>query len=190
MTTYDVMDLSKHLLPSGNEPPMLTSRQVDPHAQSLAKNHSKLKILIEKIRLKMACMSLRPFCPYHSELLYPRSTEGGMGVYWIHPDVCPSVRPSVDKVSGTFWKNYCSIHFIHGVYPYGVGLLTSIRFLCSLPHLWPSGGHKFGRKWGFRNFLKKQSAQFISYLAFILMEWVSWPLYIFVFLASFRPSGG
>ena len=28
-------------------------------------------------------------------LLYPRSTEGGKGVYWIHPDVCPSVRPSV-----------------------------------------------------------------------------------------------
>ena len=41
-------------------------------------------------------------------LFYPRSTEGGMGVYWIHPDVCPSVcpsvRPSVNKVSGTFWK--------------------------------------------------------------------------------------
>ena len=39
-------------------------------------------------------------------LLYPRSTAGGMGVYWIHPDVCLSVRPSVYKVSGTFWKNY------------------------------------------------------------------------------------
>ena len=38
--------------------------------------------------------------------LYPRSTEGGIGVYWIHPDVCPSVRPCIDKVSGTFWKNY------------------------------------------------------------------------------------
>ena len=63
-----------------------------------------------------------------------------MGVYWIHPDVCPSVRPSawpsVDKVSGTFWK-------------------------------------------------KKLLAQFISYLAFTLLGWVSWPLYIFVFLASF-----
>ena len=68
--------------------------------------------------------------------LYPRSTEGGMGVYWIHPDVCPSVRPSVDKFSGTFLK-----------------LL----------------------------------AQFISYPAFtlIVMGWVSWPLFIFVFLASF-----
>ena len=38
---------------------------------------------------------------------------------------------------------------------------------------------------GFRNFLKKVLAQFISYLAFTLMGWVSWPLFIFVFLASF-----
>ena len=38
---------------------------------------------------------------------------------------------------------------------------------------------------GFRNFLKKLLAQFISYLAFTLMGWVSWPLFIFVFLASF-----
>ena len=34
-------------------------------------------------------------------------------------------------------------------------------------------------------FGKKLLAQFISYLAFTLMGWVSWPLYIFVFLASF-----
>ena len=34
-------------------------------------------------------------------------------------------------------------------------------------------------------FWKKLLAQFISYLAFTLMGWVSWPLYIFVFLASF-----
>ena len=37
----------------------------------------------------------------------------------------------------------------------------------------------------FRDILKKLLAQFISYLAFTLMGWVSWPLYIFVFLASF-----
>ena len=48
---------------------------------------------------------------------------------------CLSVRPSVDKVSGTFWK--------------------------------------------------KLLARFVSYLAFTLMGWVSWPLFIFVFLASF-----
>ena len=34
-------------------------------------------------------------------------------------------------------------------------------------------------------FWKKLLAQFISYLAFTLMGWVSWPLFIFVFLASF-----
>ena len=34
-------------------------------------------------------------------------------------------------------------------------------------------------------FWKKLLAQFISYLAFTLMGWVSWTLYIFVFLASF-----
>ena len=44
------------------------------------------------------------FTTCKNALLYPRSTKGGMGVYWIHPDVCPSVRPSVDKVSGTFLK--------------------------------------------------------------------------------------
>ena len=38
---------------------------------------------------------------------------------------------------------------------------------------------------GFRNFLKKLLAQFVPYLAFALMGWVSWPLFIFVFLASF-----
>ena len=39
---------------------------------------------------------------------------------------------------------------------------------------------------GFRNFLKKKLlAQFIPYLTFTLMRWVTWPLFIFVFLASF-----
>ena len=73
-------------------------------------------------------------------LLYPRSNEGGMGVYWIHPNVrssvCSSVRPSVCRQD-------------------------------------------------FRNFFKKLLAQFISYLAFTLMGWVSWTLFIFVFLVSF-----
>ena len=38
---------------------------------------------------------------------------------------------------------------------------------------------------GSRNFLSKLLAQFIPYLACTLMGWVSWPLFIFVFLASF-----
>ena len=41
------------------------------------------------------------------------------------------------------------------------------------------------RQLGFQNFFKKLLAQFISYLAFTLMGWFSWPLFIFVFLASF-----
>ena len=45
------------------------------------------------------------------------------------------------------------------------------------PNIWP--------KMGFPELLKKRLAQFISYLAFILIGWVSWPLYILVFLASF-----
>ena len=47
--------------------------------------------------------------------------------------VRPYVRPSVDKVSGTFWKKkkkktIGSIHFIPGIYSYGVSLLTPIHF--------------------------------------------------------------
>ena len=38
---------------------------------------------------------------------------------------------------------------------------------------------------GFRNFLKRLLAPYTSFLAFTLMGWVSWPIYIFVFLASF-----
>ena len=62
--------------------------------------------------------------------------------------------------------------------------LDPYAFSCSWPHFRPSGGQIFGRIWAFRNFLKKLLAQLISYLAFTLMGWVSWPLYIFVLLAS------
>ena len=108
-----------------------------------------------------------------------------MGVYWIHPDVCPSVRPSVDKVSGTFWKNYWLNWFHTRHLPLWGESPDPYPFSCSLPHFWPSVGHTFGRKWGFRNFLKKLLAQFFSYPAFTLMGLVYWPLYIFVFLVSF-----
>ena len=85
-----------------------------------------------------------------------------------------------------FERTIGSIHFIPGIYPYGVSFMTPILFvfLASfsavwLPNIWS--------KMGFRHFLKKknQLAQFISYLALILMGWVSWPLYIFLFLSSF-----
>ena len=93
-------------------------------------------------------------------------------------------------VSGTFWKKY----WLNSFHTWHLSLwgesLDPYTFSCSSTHFRPFGGQIFGRKWGFRNFLKKIMAQFISYLAFILMGWVSWPLYIFVFLASFRPSDG
>ena len=44
------------------------------------------------------------------QLLYPRSTEGGMGVYWIHPDVCPSVRLSVRPSSVQILERFYLLH--------------------------------------------------------------------------------
>ena len=139
-------------------------------------------------------------------------------------------------VSGTFWKKITgSIHFIPGIYPYGVSVLTPILFRVpslifgplvakylaengvsgtfwknywlnsfhtwhislwceflddytfsfSYPQFRPSGGQIFDRKWAFRNVLKKLLAQFISYLAFIIMGLFSWPIYIFMFLVKF-----
>ena len=153
-----------------------------------------------------------------------------MGVYCIHPDVCPSVcpsvRPSVDKVAGTFWKNYWLNSFHTWHYPYVVSLLTPIHF--RVPRLifgplvakylagngvsgtfwknyWLNSFHTWHLPlWGefywplyifvflasflafwwpnvwlkmwFPELFEKLLAQFISYLAFILMGWVSWPL--------------
>ena len=91
---------------------------------------------------------------------------------------CPSVRPSVDKVSGTFWKNYrlSSFHTWH---------LTPIHF--RVPNLiFGPLVAKYLAEMGFPElFFRKLFAQFISYLALALMGWISWLLYIFVFLASF-----
>ena len=63
----------------------------------------------------------------------PPSTEGGMGVYWIHPDVCPSihlpVHPSVYKVSGTFWQLFGWINFMSGkILPLKGGSLDPYQF--------------------------------------------------------------
>ena len=64
------------------------------------------------------------------------------------------------------------------------GILDSPRCLSVRLSVRPSVRPSVCRQ-GLRNFLKKLLAEFISYLAFTLMGWVSWPLYIFVFLASF-----
>ena len=100
--------------------------------------------------------------------------------------VRPSVRPSVSRQG--FWnfkKTIGSIHSIPGIYHYGVSLLTPIHFRVPSLIFGPLMAKYLAAKWGFRNFLKKLLAQLISYLAFILMGWVSWPPHIFVFLASF-----
>ena len=110
-------------------------------------------------------------------------------------------------------KTVGSIHFIPGIYPYGVSLMTPIHFrvlslilflwgesldhyTCtlsrSLPHFRPSGGPIFGGKWVFRNFLKKKPYWLNSFHTWHLSLWgESLDYYTFSFsLPHFRPSGG
>ena len=96
----------------------------------------------------------------------------------------PNIGPKMGFLE-LFEKTIGSIDFIPGIYPYGMSLLTPIDFRVTSLIFSPSVAKYLAEKWGFRNFLKKLLAQFISYLAFILMAWVSWTLYIFVFLDSF-----
>ena len=94
--------------------------------------------------------------------------------------------PKIDRKSGfpqLFAKTVGSIHFIPGIYTYGVSLWTPIDFTCSCPHFWPSGGQKLTENRGFRNFSRKLSARFMSSLGFILMGYG--PQSIFVFVPSF-----
>ena len=73
-----------------------------------------------------------PLCRENIDNYYTPHHRGWNGVILDSPrclSVCPSVRPSVDKVSGTFWKKTIGpINFIPGIYPYGVSLLTPIHF--------------------------------------------------------------
>ena len=68
---------------------------------------------------------------------------------------------------------------------YGVSLLTPIHFRVPSLIFGPPVAKYLAEKRVSGTFWKKLLAHFISYLAFNLMGWVSWPLYIFVFLASF-----
>ena len=97
-------------------------------------------------------------------LLYHRSPEGGMGYTGftpmsVRPSVRPSTRPSVDKVSGTFWKKLLAQRISYLAFTLMGWVswpLFIFMFLASFSALWwASGGQLFGRKWGFRNFLKK-----------------------------------
>ena len=102
--------------------------------------------------------------------LYPHSTKGGMGVYWIHPDVCTSVRSSIwRQVSGTFWKNYWCNSFHTWHCPYGMSLLTPIHFCVPSLILGPLVAKYLAENGVSGTFCKKLLAQFISYLAFTLM---------------------
>ena len=115
--------------------------------------------------------------------LSPHSTEGGIGVYWIHPDVCPSVCLQTRFLT-LFEKTISSIHFTPGIYPYGVSLLSPIHFRVPSINFDPLVAKYFGKNGVSGTFWRNyQMAQFISNLTFTLMEWVSWPLLIFVFLA-------
>ena len=97
-----------------------------------------------------------------------------------------SVRPSVCRQGfGNFLKKLLAQFISYLAFILRGESLDPYSFSCSWPHFWASGSQLYGRKWGFWNFLKKLLAPFISYLAFPHIGWVSWPLHIFVFLASF-----
>ena len=97
-----------------------------------------------------------------------------------------SDRPSVEKVSGNLWKKTIgSIHLIPGIYPNRVSLLTPIHFRVPSLIFGPLVAKYLAENGVSGTFWKKLLAQFILYLAFILMGRISWPLYILLFLASF-----
>ena len=93
-------------------------------------------------------------------------------------------------------RKVCNVFCLFFVLPlhrrWNGGILDSPRCPSVRPSVPPSllpSVHPSVCRQGFRNFLKKLLAQFISYLAFTLMGWVSWPLYIFMFLASLSALG-
>ena len=83
-----------------------------------------------------------------------------------------------------FEKAIGSICFIPSIYPYGVSLLIPIHFRVPSLILDPLVA-KYLAGNGVSGFKKKLLDTFITYPAFTLMWWVSWPLFIFVFLTSF-----
>ena len=113
-------------------------------------------------------------------------TEGGIGVNWIHPDVCPSVRPSVCRQGfRNFLKKllaqFISYHAftLEGWVSWLLFIFVLSASYCALwlPNFWP--------KIGFPELFEKTIGPIHFIFAFTLMGWVFWPLYISVFLASF-----
>ena len=98
----------------------------------------------------------------------------------------PNVWPKMgfpELFEKNYWLN--SFHTWH--LPIWVSLLTSIHFRVPSLIFGPLVAKYLAENGVSGTFWKNKKllAQFISYLAFIFMGWVSWPLYTFVFLASF-----
>ena len=90
----------------------------------------------------------------------------------------PMVAKYLDE-NGFSRKKYIGlIHLIPGIHPYGVSLLTPFYFRVPYVHF----GHLVARYW--TEIFFKLLAQFIWYRVLPLMGCISWPLFIFVFLAS------
>ena len=90
-------------------------------------------------------------------------------------------------VPGTFWKKkqlLAEIHFISGICPYGMSLLSPIHFRVPSLIFGPLVAKYLAENAISGGFFKILVPS-ITCLAFTLRGWVSWPLYIFVFLASF-----
>ena len=79
-------------------------------------------------------------------MLYPRSTEGGMGVHWIHPDVCPSLGPSVCRQGFRNFLKKLLVQFISYLAFTLMGWICSPLFISMFqasflalwwPNIWP-----------------------------------------------------
>ena len=96
----------------------------------------------------------------------------------------PNIWPKMGFLE-RFEKTIGLIHVIPGIYPYGVSLLTPIHF--RVPNLiFGPLVAKYLAENGVSG-IKKKNICLIHYIpgSYPLRGWVSWPLFIFVFLASF-----
>ena len=117
------------------------------------------------------------------------STKGGMGVYWIHPDVCVYVRPSI-RTQG-FWIFFFKLlaQFIwYLVFTLMGWPLLIFVLLAPISALWRPN---ILAQMGFTELCEKTigSVHFIPGI-YTLMGWVSLPLFIFGSYHQFRPPGG
>ena len=121
-----------------------------------------------------------------------------MGVFWIYPDACPfvcppvrlSVRPSLDKISGTFFFKYYWLNLFYTRHlPLWVESLDPYSFACSsgvnfhpLVDKYLTQNGVSGFKTISSNFFKPGNYPFRVSLLTPIIFWWSW--------CQFRPSGG